>query len=119
MEKTTYYVLDLLVDGDSSFAALGVGLKKLYRDGETNVGALLCLLERMDTSGLIRLRQMNTDGSFRAVKSGDHEHWLRGYEEWVPRATTDEAACDEVGLWAAITPAGRSVWAEWCSRDEQ
>lgn len=118
MDKTCYYVLDLLVDGPSSFASLGVGLRTIHSDSEKSIGALLNLLERMQENDLIRLRQMNPDGSFRAVTGPDRERWLRGYETWIPLATTAEAACDEIGLWVAINPAGMRAWEAWMSRHE-
>jgi hypothetical protein len=113
LEKVTCPVLDLLVDGESSFAALFVGLRRFYRELNIEVRPLLDALEGMEQNHLVRLGQMNPDGSFRTVRTGDRERWIREYEPWLPSATTSEAALDEVGLWVEITTVGRELWATW------
>lgn len=106
------HVLDLLVDGGSSFAALYFGLSRHWGHTATGVDEALEVLQRLEDHQLVHPRQMEP-GGFRAPIAADYERAKREYSQWLPQATASEVAADEVGLWYQITERGRQAWSRW------
>lgn len=107
------HVLDLLVDGESSFAALYYGLSRHWDHPEVDVGEALRVLQHLEDRQLVRARQMEPDGAFRAPVAADYERAKREYGLWLPQATASEVAVDEIGLWYQVTERGRQAWSQW------
>lgn len=109
-------VLDLLVDGDSSFAALFLGLRHHWGQTEVDVAEVFGVLAQLAERQLVRVTQMEPDGSFRDAVAADLENAKREYGLWLPHATYSEVAVDEVGLWYQVTERGRGAWSVWSGR---
>lgn len=107
------HVLDLLVDGESSFAALFYGLCRHWGHTDVDVNEALRILRQMEERGLVHARQMMPDGTFRVPVAADHERAAREYRLWLPRAAASEVAVDEIGLWYQVTERGRNAWSQW------
>lgn len=65
------HVLDLLVDGESSFAALYFGLGRHWGHTELDVDEALGILRRLEDRHLVQAWQMEPEGSFRATVATD------------------------------------------------
>lgn len=107
------HVLDLLVDGASSFAALYYGLLHHWGHATMPVEDALEVLQRLEDRRLVQARQMQPDGGFRTPNAADYDRAKREYSQWLPQATASEVAVDEVGLWYEITRRGRQAWSRW------
>ena len=107
------HVLDLLVDGESSFAALYCGLSRLWSHTDVGVDEALGVLRQLEGRQLVLARQMEPDGAFRSPVAADYERAKREYGLWLPRAAASEVAVDEIGLWYQITEQGRQAWSQW------
>lgn len=107
------HVLDLLVDGESSFAALYYGLSRHWGHTEVDVDEALRVLQHLEDRQLVHARQMESDGAFRPPVAADYERAKREYGLWLPQATASEVAVDEVGLWYQVTERGRHAWSQW------
>lgn len=105
-------ILDLIVDGDSSFAALYVALGRVS-EHLVDVDMLLSTLKVLEARGFVRASQMEQDGSFRPADAADFERAAIDYTAWLSDVSARDAAIDEVGLWIQITDAGRHVWSSW------
>jgi hypothetical protein len=113
VDEIDVHVLDLLVDGASSFAALFLGLRRYWGHTDIEVDEVLRVLRELEDRRLILASQMEPDGMFRAAVAMDHQRAAREYTAWLPRATASEAAIDETGLWYEITQDGRAAWTWW------
>ncbi len=113
LEELDAHVLDLLVDGESSFAALYYDLSRHLGHAETDVDGAFDALRRLEDGQLVHSRQMEPDGAFRVPIAADYERARREYNLWLPQATAREVAIDEVGLWYQITERGRQAWSRW------
>jgi hypothetical protein len=115
------HVLDLLVDGESSFAALYYGLSRHWGHPELDVDEALRVLQDLEDRQLVGARQMKPDGAFRPPVASDYEKAKREYGLWLPQATASEVSVDEIGLWYEITERGRQAWSQWAgsSRDDR
>ena len=103
------HVLDLLVDGESLFAALFFGLRRHWGHTEVEVDEALEILQQLEDRRLVQARQMEPDGTFRAPVAADYERSRREYCQWLPQASASEVAVDEVGLWYQLTERGREA----------
>lgn len=115
------HVLDLLVDGDASFAALYYGLFRHWGHRGIDVNEALEVLQHLEDRQLVRAMQMQPDGAFRPAVVADYERAKREYGLWLPEATASEVSVDEVGLWCQVTEHGRQAWSQWsgCSGDDR
>lgn len=107
------HLLDLLVDGESSFAALFFQLRRHWGHTEVDVSEALDVVQELEGRRLVRARQMDPDGTFREASTADYEKARREYCLWLKQATASQVAFDEVGLWYQITQRGREAWSQW------
>ena len=107
------HVLDLLVDGESSFASLYFGLLRRGGYPELEVNGAFRVLQHLEDLQLVRAKQMKSDGSFCAPDGADYERAKLEYGLWLPQATASEIPVDEIGLWYEITERGRQAWSQW------
>jgi hypothetical protein len=106
-------ILDLLVDGSSSFAALYASMRLLgYFPLGSDIGEVLYGVVELEQLQLLTLEMMTQDGSMKQPTSEEIESARQVYEHWLPNATFEECAIDEVGIWCEITDRGRSAWEE-------
>lgn len=112
-ENSEYFdVLDLLIDGPSSVAALYAALvrHKGYNRQRLDLGTLKRDLEEMEREGWLIAARMSESGMFSAVGNHDREAAFRRYASWLPTADLDDLALDEIGLWYELTDKGRGEW---------
>jgi hypothetical protein len=109
-----YDLLDLLVDGQSSFAALYGSLVR-HCGYPSNMSVDLCLdaLFDMEEKGWITARQMQGDGSFRPPTEKERSRDRKAYCDWLPGSAYSDLSIDEVGLWFGIESKGREAWKIW------
>ncbi len=107
-------LIDLLIDGPSSFAALHRSLIRHRVDfSSVPVGVALSRLQGLEDVGLVRASQMDAHGGgWRQPTVADRERNGRAYGRWLPLASDEDVAIDEVGLWYELTELGRRVWEE-------
>lgn len=108
-----HQLLDLLVDGPSSFAALYSALRRHYGYGTLDVDVVADALRVMERLGWVRARQMTEAGGFRAVTDDDRAHAQAAYQRWLPQAVTSEVSLDDVGMWFELESMGRREWTNW------
>jgi hypothetical protein len=119
LKEIDAHVLDLLVDGESSFAALFFGLRRHWVHTEVDVDEVLDVLQRLEDLQLVHARQMDRDGTFRELIATDYERASREYCQWLPQATASEVSVDEIGLWYQLTERGREAWSQWSGGNEE
>jgi hypothetical protein len=111
-----HQLLDLLVDGPSSFAALYSAANRLLRVAASprfTVEQMWEALARMEAAGWIKARLMLPAGTWKEPDGLDRERARRQYQDWLPRAAYEEMSVDEVELWFELQPVGRSEWTKW------
>jgi hypothetical protein len=108
-----HHLLDLLIDGPSSFAALFSALVRHYDYSETEIDSVLDALREMEESGWVRSRQMSELGAFRDPTEEDRAKAREAYRAWLPSAIGENLSLDEVGLWYEIEFKGRREWERW------
>lgn len=115
-----HLLLDLLVDGPSSFAGLFGSLcdRHSYVATSAMVDATLDALTEMTAKGWLRSRTMTATGAFTNTTDNDVRTARSRYREWLPNAAKDERAVDEIGLWYEITESGRDEWTQWSQDPE-
>lgn len=109
-------LLDLLVDGPSSFAALYGAANRFLRVEDSARFVVEDLWEAvtgMEAAGWIKARLMLPTGTWAEPTELDRERARRQYERWLPDASYDEMSVDEVGLWLELQPRGRDEWKRW------
>jgi hypothetical protein len=113
-----YHLLDLLIDGPSSFAALFGALVRHYHYPEAlDIGLVFDALRDMEEAGWVRSRQISELGTFRDSTDEDRVRARRAYREWLPSAMGEDLSLDEVGLWYEVEFQGRREWEQW-SREQ-
>lgn len=114
-ESLRHHLLDLLVDGPSSYAALHVGLiRNCGYPADLQVDRVLDVLRDMENRGWIRVRQMSDDGGFHDPTEDERQKARTAYQGWLARAGPKrDVALDEIGLWFEIDFNGREEWARW------
>ena len=118
----TSQLLDLLVDGPSSFAALYSAANRLLRGAMPRlftVEELWEALASMEAADCIKARLMLPAGTWQEPTDLDRERARRQYQAWLPRAAYDEMSVDEVGLWFEIQPRGHTEWTRWSEAADQ
>lgn len=114
-------LLDFLVDGASSFAAL-YGDLTVHGGHEPGIGIILKMtnaLREMEQENWVRAEQMAEDGSFHEITEEERASDLVAYQAWLPGARFEELSVDEVGLWYELTPEGREEWKRLFFDEEQ
>jgi hypothetical protein len=112
-------LLDLLIDGPSSFAALFGALVRHYGYGPgLGVDTALDALSMMERKGSVRARKMTERGIFRDPTDEDRANARERYRAWLPGAAAEDLSLDEVGLWYEIEHKGRSEWKRWSKEEE-
>jgi hypothetical protein len=111
IESLRQNLLDLLIDGPSSFAALYGGLLRHFSYSEQpEISLVMQVLSDLEQEGFIKAWLMANDGCFREPESKDRSGFESAYYKWLPNAKVEELCVDEVGLWYELTPKGRSEW---------
>lgn len=114
------HLLDLLVDGPSSFAALYKGLVQNWGySTDLDVSEIMEVLQVMEAKGWVTAWQMAEDGSFHKPTDNDRRRDQEQYEAWLPEAAFEDLSLDEVGLWFEITADGRAEWERWGKGKDQ
>lgn len=109
-------LVDLLVDGPSSFAGLYSAANRLLPRASSerfSVDELWEAVTSMEASGWIKVQSMLPTGTWAEPTVRNREEALRRYRVWLPHAAYDEMSVDEVGVWLELQPKGRSEWAKW------
>lgn len=113
-------LLDLLIDGPSSFASLYGGLIQHYAySNELGIQPVMEALAALEQEGLIRNWQMSPDGSFHDPTNDDRRKSESAYSFWLPRARLEEFSVDEVGLWYELTPKGCDEWRHFADHEAE
>lgn len=112
-------LLDLLVDGPSSFAALYGSFMHQYNSLHIEVSLIFGALVEMEQKGLVAALQMAEDGSFHGPTSHDLERDLLLYRSWIQKAVLEDLSIDEVGLWYELTTKGLNDWRQSLSYKEK
>lgn len=108
-----HQLLDLLVDGPSSGAALYRSLLRNYGHGaKIPTAEYLDALEGLERQRWIRVRQMTGDGTYREPSSEERLLARTAYGNGAGLSATDPSV-DEVGMWYELTPSGRHEWERW------
>lgn len=100
-------LLDLLVDGPSSFAALYGSLSRHYAYSG-DVVSIFGLLQEMTFEHLTEIWLLSD--SYSEPTEDQVKKALAAYEAWLPSASTEELAIDEIGIWFKITELGLKFW---------
>jgi hypothetical protein len=113
-------LLDLLVDGPSSFAALYAGLIRHCGYPQSLsvslVGETLLEMEKLE---LVKAQQMASDGSFHPVTDEERQCDLIAYQVQLPTADLNDVSMDEIGLWYELCPKGRGEWRQWIDAQDR
>jgi len=105
------HLLDLLIDGPSSFAALyGALIRHCGYPDTLEVPLVLNALLEMEQQGWVKALQIDEEGYFHVPTDEDRKNNLYAYCMWLPRASFEELSLDEIGLWYELTSEGRARW---------
>lgn len=116
-----HQLLDLLVDGPSSFAALYSAANRLYpraSERRYSVGEIWDVLASIEKVGWTKARRMLPAGTWEEPTDLQRVQARRQYQDWLPGADFGEMSVDEVGLWFEIEPRGRTEWSKWAEASE-
>ena len=102
-------LLDLLVEGPSPFGGLYATLIRHCGHLTDCTGDCLRVLERMKRNGWVSVQKMTDDG-YRTPTDSEWMAAVDAYAAWLPTASFDSLAVDEVGLVFEIQPAGIAEW---------
>jgi hypothetical protein len=106
-------ILDLLVNGEASFASIFRALIDIFGHPRSlSPNHLLDVLFDLERGGLLRAFRSTADGD-RDFDVTDLPGIRTAYEEWLAgneSLSVSDTAFDEVGLWFALTPRGRRRW---------
>mgnify|MGYP000626522436 CR=1 FL=1 len=113
-------IIDLLVDGPVSLAALYGSLDRYYSttNKTLTVDGLWDLVRRAEEAGWLKVTLMLASGGFGEASDIYRARALSQYQEWLPQASPDELSVDEVGLWLEVRPEGRRAWEKWVEIQE-
>jgi hypothetical protein len=102
-------LLDLLLGGPSSFAALYGGLvRHSGYPKNLNLSKMMNALIELGRRDYIKTARMTGDGRFNELTENEQWATLPAYHAWLPEAEFGELSVDEVGLRFEITPKGIS-----------
>lgn len=115
-----FHILDLLIDGPSSFAALLGALARHYDYGPSlEVDTALSVLTSMEQAGWVRAGTTTDRGVFHHPSDADRAKAQDAYRAWLPTAAGEDFSLDEVGLWYEIESKGRNEWSRWSNEEEE
>ena len=116
-----FEILDLLVDGPSSFAALYSAWCQHYAPValRPSVGELWDVTSGLERADWIKSSLMHSDQTWATPSDEERRSVRRQYEEWLPEAPFEDMSVDEVGLWFEIQPLGRSEWQHWAGMEKR
>jgi hypothetical protein len=118
-EQLRDQILDLLVDGPSSFAAMYSAIVR-YSDlpEPPGVDVVLDTLYDMERRKLVCVQKMSGSGEFRSPSERDRTEAKKAYQAWLPKALGTDLSFDKVGLWFKIEEEGRREWQRWSQREK-
>ena len=104
-------LLDLLLNGPSSFAAVFGALRRHHRVSNVDwpIAQILSVLIDLEKAGHVKVSLMTESGPLVPTPAA-LARTLAAYESWLPTACPADLAVDEIGLWFELTPAGRVTW---------
>ena len=109
-----HHLLDLLVDGPSSFAALFGALIQHYNYSPSfSVDYCLDLLFIMDQEKWVKAYQIKEDGSYHWPCDIDRYKYKKAYNRLLLNTNFSDLSLDEIGLWLKLMPEGRKEWQKW------
>jgi hypothetical protein len=112
-DSLQFRVLDVLVNAPSSVAALYGDLLFLCGYKPSVLNPLRHALDDLEKRGWVIAKLMTHEGQFEQQGRDRREPlWVR-YASWLPEARREDLAVDEIGLWYALTDAGRAAWNAW------
>lgn len=116
-----FEILDLLVDGPSSFAALYSAWCQHYATSASrpSVGELWEVTSGLEIAGWIRSSLMHPDRTWTSPSDQERRSVRRQYERWLPEAPFEDMSVDEVGMWFEIQPIGRGEWQKWAGTEQR
>lgn len=119
--STIFHILDLLVDGSSSFGSLYSAINRFYPLDDTNrhtVGRLWDVLLEMENEGLVKTIVLFNKFSLSNMSEIEKTAIRNKYDVWLATASYDEMPVDEIGLRIEILPKGRMEWKKWAKIPE-
>jgi hypothetical protein len=112
-------LLDLLVDGPSSFAAVyGALVRHCGYPSNLSVNKCFDALSEMERREWVTIRLMEPGGSFSPPSDIERARSEAAYQQWLPKAGRSDLSLDEVGLWWWIQEKGRREWEKWSASDD-
>lgn len=105
-----FALLDLLVDGPSSVAALYVGLQRFFPELHVDARGLLDLIRLLEDRGMIEAGHETANG-IRLMPAAERAELEAAYQTRLAgMSSADDGAIDELGMWVRVTEAGRLAW---------
>jgi hypothetical protein len=109
-----FHLLDLLVDGPSSYAALHGALVRYYNyPADLDVSHVIGILSMMELDELMRSVQFQEDGTVHNPTTEDRLRAIAAYRPWLAEAPFEDLSNDKIGLWYELTDLGRKKWQQW------
>ena len=112
MEPARKAILDLLLNGPSSLAALH-GFLARAGVAEGNILWTWKHVEQLESAGLVSIVGITAAGDAHAVNEVDRRAALDRYKDWLGQLraedlSVDSVSLDEIGLWCALTKRGQA-----------
>lgn len=112
-------VLDPLANGPSSVAGLYSDLVYVAGiDARELPEQLRDRVERLERRGWVRARLQDQVGCLAPASDAERQRCWQQYARWLPTATREELAIDEIGLWYGMTDDGRDAWRHWAGEHD-
>ena len=110
-EPLEHNLLDLLIDGASSFVALyGALIRVCGYPVNMSVSEVMNTLIDMERRKLVNASKTAEDGSLHKLTDEDWTRLRREYIEFFAESDLEDLSLDEVGLWYEITVEGKAKW---------
>jgi hypothetical protein len=116
LNPTIFHILDLLVDGSSSFGPLYSAINRFYPLDDTNrhtVGKLWDILLEMEKEELVKTIVLFNNVCLSNMTEIENTTIRNKYDVWLATTSYDEMTVDEIGLRIEILPKGRMEWKKW------
>ena len=117
MQELHFFILDLLVNGPSSVAAMYVTLLRCFPIPQsTSVVDVLETLFEMERDHRVS-GSLQEGRLLRQLTDGDRKNAKRKYSLWLDMQPENQkdVSWDEIGMWFEITPQGREDWLAWAN----